>query len=111
MMSYSPFVGLGLHVFFNIILLFGFISGLIWLARFAKKETVIKVVLWASVIGIVGSLVTIPWSMQGAGRMMRWAENESRLNVDRDDDRENPMQEMMEEVWNRDASDEEPAAQ
>ncbi len=103
----SNLLGLGLHVASTTILFFGLVSALIWLARFAKKETVVKVTVWALVLGVLGSLVTIPWTMHGAGHMMRWTEHESRL----DNDSENPMQEMMEEAWNKDATDEEPAAQ
>ncbi len=105
----STLLGIGLHVASSTVLFFGLVSALIWLARFAKKETVVKVTVWALGLGILGSLVSIPWAMRGAGHMMRWTENESRWDFDKDG--ENSMQEMMDEVWDKDTIKEEPAAQ
>lgn len=77
MMNYTPFIGFGLHVVFETIFFFGFIAALIWMARFAKKEAVVKITIWTLLIGILGSILTVPSTMSAMHQMMRWVKSDN----------------------------------
>lgn len=63
-------VWLHIHWVFWGIALFGFVAGIIWLNKYAKKESVKKIMTWTIIIGVIGGLLTVPVSMRGWFSMM-----------------------------------------
>lgn len=92
----------GLHALFQLVFLIGLVAATVWLARFAKKEMVEKIATWALLIGIVGGLLAFGlMGRSGFGPMMMRSGNWDRDDSTSDSEQyENPMREMMEDVWN-----------
>lgn len=69
------FVGMHFHMLFVLLLLFGFVAGLVWMVRFANKEQV-KQWFWMSVIaGALGVIFTAPMVYWGMQTMMQgWSD-------------------------------------
>lgn len=69
------FVGMHFHMLFVLLLLFGFVAGLVWMVRFANKEQV-KQWFWMSVIaGALGMILTAPLAFWGMQSMMQgWSD-------------------------------------
>lgn len=119
-------VGLHLHWFLWMLAFFGLVAGLIWLVKYASKDDFLKMVWITLVVGVLGGLLTAPfsllgWGMQSGmmggtnswgsrypsmmGEMIEhfeddWEEIEGRLgeNASRED-MENEMEEHMEEMF------------
>jgi len=65
------FVGMHFHMLFVLLLLFGFVAGMVWMVRFANKEQV-KQWFWMSVIaGALGMILTAPMVYSGMQSMMQ----------------------------------------
>lgn len=63
--SYAPVVWLHVHWLFGGMALFGFLLGLMWFWKYANKKTFLNV-FWATVIiGVLGALLTAPYSPKG----------------------------------------------
>lgn len=74
-MMYGSWFGSGslillhLHCFFGLLILIGFLGTLIWLYKFANKENLKKIIWSTLVIGVIGALLTAPWSYKGWNMM------------------------------------------
>lgn len=64
-MWYSSAVGLHFHFVFVGLTIFAFIAGLIWLNKYADKKDFLTTLWMALVIGVLGMLLTAPWSLYG----------------------------------------------
>ena len=84
----------GFHMLSQLVFLIGISAGIVWLARFAKRETVEKVAVGAILVGLIGALIAASnLGFARGGGMMNWG----------DDDTRNSMQERMEEMWDGNA--------
>jgi hypothetical protein len=78
------FVGMHFHMLFVLLLLFGFVAGLVWMMRFANKEQV-KQWFWMSVIaGALGMILTAPLVYSGMQSMMQGWSDSSYVKTDDD---------------------------
>lgn len=79
------FVGMHFHMLFVLLLLFGFVAGMVWMVRFANKEQV-KQWFWMSVIaGALGMILTAPLVYSGMQSMMQgWTSDSSYVRTDDD---------------------------
>ncbi|QQR54538.1 hypothetical protein IPG41_05085 [Candidatus Peregrinibacteria bacterium] len=68
--SSSYAVWIHIHFFFAFLFLFAFAAGVVWLIRFANKES-LKTILWVSlVVSILGLLLTSAIAYRGMDEMM-----------------------------------------
>lgn len=71
----TSWVWLHLHWLFWGIAIFGFVVALIWVSKYAKKDTVRKLMWTTLIIGILGGLITIPLARSGWYDMMNFNQN------------------------------------
>jgi hypothetical protein len=64
---------LHVHWFFGLLALVGFILLTVWALKSLSGEKLKSFVVWLLVVGIAGSLLTVPLSMEGRGWLLsRW---------------------------------------
>lgn len=94
----SSWVWIHVHWVFWAIGLLSFIAAVIWLAKFAKKQDLEKVIWIAALIGILGGLITVPFSIRGWHDMINGIGNRHEYMMG--DDAEEFMDRMMGEYSN-----------
>lgn len=77
-------MGLGLHMFFGLLLGLGVLFLIIWAFKFADKKTLKKTVTWLLLLGVLGSILTAMLGTmffdkdgRGFGYMMNFDKNSS----------------------------------